>query len=314
MAIQNRGQFAALYDGVGVGGQKIVTSLLGKYVKEIKAIHPDVFPKVTLSEGKFKRFVASAPFGDVPEKPEGNRYTYDIIMQGGTKDVTPKSWAMGFRWTEEAQEDDQFGELKKGLKYLMFSMRRVEDKEAAKILANGFTSQKTIDGGYLFSTSHSLTRGGTAANRPSSDADLDYTGLAQAFIDLGTNTKLESGQLVQPPTSYKLVVPQALEFQAYETIASVGKPDSAENNVNAVKARRKIEIVVWPDLDAYDTDAWYLVPSDDDANGLVYLERIPIQQKPMVEDTDTGDQLIRIRCRKVWDSVFWQNLYGTTGA
>lgn len=314
MAAQTRGQFPALYDGVGTGGMKVVTALLGKYAKEIKPIHPNVFPKVTLSSGKFKRYVASAPFLDVPEKPEGNPYSFDLIMQAGTKDVTPKEYGLGFRWTETADEDDEFDELKKRTRYLMFSMRRTEDKAAAQVLGNGFTTQKTIDSVALFSTAHTLKRGGTAKNRPSSDSDLDYTGLAQAFTDLGTDSKLESGALVQPPMSYKLVVPQALEFQAHETIASMGKPDTAENNINAVKARRKIELVVWPDLDALDADAWYLIPQDDDSNGLVYLERIPIRQKPVVEDTDTGDQLVRIRCRKCWDSVFWQFAYGTVGA
>jgi hypothetical protein len=314
MAVQNRGQFPALYDGVGSNGMKVVTALLGKYAEEIKPIHPNVFPKVTLSSGKFKRYVASAPFLDVPEKPEGNPYSFDLIMQAGTKDVTPKSWGLGFRWTEEADEDDEFDELKKRSKYLMFSQRRTEDKQAAAVLGNGFTTQKTIDGVALFSTAHVLKRGGTAKNRPSTDADLDYTALAQAFTDLGTDSKLESGALVQPPMSYKLVVPQASEFLAYEVTASMGKPDTADNNVNAVKARRKIDIVVWPDLDSIDNDSWYLIPSDDDRNGLIYLERVPMKLKPIVEDTETGDLLIRIRSRKVWDSVFWQFAYGTVGA
>lgn len=314
MATQNRGLFPALYDGVGNNGMKVVSGLLGKFAKEIKPIHPSVFPKVTLSSGKFKRYVNSAPYLDVPEKPEGNPYSYDIIMQAGTKDITPKEYGLGTRWTEAADEDDEFDELKKRLKYLMFSARRTEDKAAAAVLGNGFVTQKTIDGVALFSTAHVLKRGGTAKNRPSSDADLDYTSLSQAFIDLGTDSKLENGALVQPPMSYKLVIPQALEFLAYEITATMGKPDTNENNVNAVKARRKIEIVVWPDLDAIDSDAWFLVPADDDSNGLVYLERIPWRQKPIVEDTDTGDSLVRLRSRKCWDSVQWVFSYGTTGA
>lgn len=314
MSVQNRGQVPALYDGVGNNGNKSVDALLGKYAKELPVFHSKVFPKVTLASGKFKREVRIAPYLDVPEKPEGTPYSFDILMQAGSKDITPKEYGLGTRWTEAAQEDDEFDVLKKRLKYMMFSAKRMEDKTAAGVLSNGFSSQTTIDGVALFSTAHVLKRGGTAKNRPSADADLDYTALAQAFTDLGTDSKLENGALVQPPMSYKLVVPQALEFQAYETTASMGKPDTAENNVNAVKARRKIEIVVWPDLDASDSDAWFLIPADDDSNGLIYLERIPWRKKPMVEDTDTGDQLIRIRGRKAWDSLDWQFLYGTSGA
>lgn len=314
MSIQVRGEVPALYDGVGNNGSKVVTALLGKYAKEIQPIHPNVFPKITLSSGKFKRYVATSPFLDVPEKAEGTPYTFDLIMQAGTKDITPKEYGLGFQYTETADEDDEFDELKKKSKYLIFSARRTDDKAAAAVLGNGFTSQKTIDAVALFSTAHVLKRGGTAKNRPSSDMDLDYTALAQAFTDLGTDSKLESGALVQPPMSYKLVVPQALEFQAHETIATMGKPDTAENNVNAVKARRKIELVVWPDLDAIDADAWYLIPQDDDSNGLVHCERIPMRLKPIVEDTKTGNQLIRMRYRRVFESVFWQFAYASTGA
>ena len=63
---QTRGTFPALQDNV----DKQITALLGKNVREIQPHYPQLFPKVTF-DSKFKRFVTSAPFGDVPEKPEG---------------------------------------------------------------------------------------------------------------------------------------------------------------------------------------------------------------------------------------------------
>lgn len=308
MAIQNRSQFSALYDNV----DKIVSGLIGKSVKEHPVIYTKTFKKMT-SGKKFERFVSSAPFGDVPEKPEGTPYSFDIIQQGYTKDVTPLEYGLGFRHTETADEDDQYDELKKKSKYLVFSMRQVEEKQAANVFQNGFTTQLTADAVALFSTSHTLKRGGTAKNRPSTDADLSVSALVTAFTDLATDTKIESGHLGMPPNAYQLHVAPANEMLAHRIIKSSGLQGSADNDTNPLKDRREITLIVNPFFTA-DTDAWFLTPTDKDQHGLVYLERIGITMPPAMTDPYTGDRLYRLRARKVWDSIWWQNAYGTVGA
>lgn len=307
MAVQNRGLTPALYDNV----DKAVTTYLGKSAKEIPTIYTRIFRKMT-SDRKFERTTSFAPFGDVPAKPEGNEYAFDIIMQAYTKDITPVEYGLGFAVTETAMEDDQYDLLAKKAQFLMFSMRNVEERAAADVLNNGFTTQKTADAVALFSTAHLLKRGGTAKNRPSTDADLSITSLAQAFIDLATETKLESGQLTMPPDEYLLVVPAALEFTAHRVVNTVGLPGSADNDVNPVKARRKITIVVNPFLT--DTDGWFLIPSSSARHELVYLERKAITMPAPDTDPKTGNRLYKLRARKAWDSVDWRHCYGTTGA
>jgi len=307
MAIQNRGQFGALYDNV----DKAIEALIGKQVKEIPTIYTKLFQKMESSK-KFERITTSAPFGDVPEKPEGNPYQFDIIQQGYTKDITPLEFGLGFEWTETAEEDDQYDELKKKSKYLTFSMRQVEEKQAAAVFNNGFSTQLTADGLSLFNTAHTLKRGGTAKNRPSTDADLSIASLTTAFTDLATETKIESGQLGMPPSEYLLVVHPANEMNAHRIVKSSGLPGSADNDINPVKASRTLTVVVNPFLT--DTDAWYLVPASSERHGLVYLQRIPITLAPMMVDARTGNKLVKLRARKCWDSVHWQNCYGTNGA
>jgi hypothetical protein len=313
--MQVRGTVPALYDNV----DKQILAFLGKEAKEIPTIYTSIF-KRQKSDKKFERYTSVAPFGDVPQKAEGAQYATDLIQQANTKDITPLEWGLAFVVTETAEEDDQFAVLAKKAKYLMFAMKQVEEKQAAAVLYGGFAASgsagtvNTADGISLFNVAHTLKRGGTAKNRPSADADLSYTALAQGFIDLGTDTKLESGQLVQPPMNYNLVVPQASEFIAYPVIASAGLPGSADNDVNAVKARRKINLIVNPFLDAGDSDSWYLVPSDDSRHELIYLERLPITLKPPAEDVMTGNRVYRLRARKTWDAVDWRNVYGTQGA
>jgi hypothetical protein len=304
---QVRGYTPALYDNV----EKVVTSLLGKQFKEISSIYPKLFGKMDSSK-KFERIVTMAPMGDVPEKPEGNPYVFDIIQQAYTKDITPIEYGMGFEVTETAEEDDQYDELKKRTKYLMFSMKQVEDKQAAAVLNNGFTTQTTADEVALFSTAHLLKRGGTAKNAPSTDADLTITSLGQAFIDLATDTKLESGQIGAPPTEYLLVVPAQSEFIAHRIIKTTGLPGSADNDINPVKATRTITVVVNPFLT--DSDSWYLIPVDKDRHGLVYLQRVGITMAPIMTEARTGNKLVKLRARKAWDSWDWRNTYACKGA
>lgn len=289
---------------------KQVTALLDKNVRELQPIFPKLFRKQSTTR-KFERIVSFAPFGDVPQKPEGEPYATDIIQQAFTKDVTPLEWGLQFAVTETAEEDDAEDILAKKSKWLVFSMRQVQDKQAALVFDNGFTTQTTADAVALFSTAHTLKRGGTAKNRPSSDADLSVTSLAQAFIDLDTDTKIESGQIVMPAKGFYLHVAPANRFNAMRIIKSALIPGEANNDINPMKDL-DITIVVNPFL--ADTDAWYLVPKDKEANGLVYMERRAIYQPAPMTDADTGNRLYKLRARMVWDSIDWRNLYGTIGA
>src|SRR3954465_6479727 len=98
--MQTRGNFAALYDNV----DKRILAFLGQSVKEIPTIYTGIFRKET-SDRKFERFTSSAPFQDVPQKPEGTPYAADVIMQADTKDIPPLEWGLAFQVTETAEED-----------------------------------------------------------------------------------------------------------------------------------------------------------------------------------------------------------------
>jgi hypothetical protein len=305
--MQLRMQIPANVDNV----DKLVTALLDKQVKELQPVFTKLFKKQTTSK-KFERIVTVAPYGDVPEKPEGEEYQTDLIMQAWTKDVTPLEWGLMAEISETAEEDDLEDILSKKTRYLVFSMRQVQDKQAALVFTNGFTTQTTADGVALYSTAHLLKRGGTAKNRPTTDADLSVTSLAQAFIDLDTDTKIESGQIVRAATGFYLHVAPANRFNAMRILKSSLIPGEANNDINPMKDL-DITVVVNPFLTA-DTDAWFLVPKGKEENGLVYMERKPIHQPPAMTDPRTGSRLYKLRARMCWDSIDWRNSYGNTGA
>jgi len=289
---------------------KLMTALLDKNVRELAPIHTKLFKKQSTGK-KFERTVTVAPYGDVPQKPEGEEYSTDLIMQANTKDVTPLEWGLMAEISETAEEDDLENILAKHAKFLTFSMGQVAEKQAANVFINGFSTQTTADGVALYSTSHTLKRGGTAKNTGSAAADLSVTSLAQGFIDLDTDTKLESGQIVAPAKGFYLLVAPANRFNALRIVKSVKDPESANNAINPL-SDLDITVVVNPFLT--DSDAWFLVPKDKDANGLLYLERKPVYQPPPMTDPRTGSRLYKLRARMVWDSVDWRNNYGNPGA
>ncbi len=289
---------------------KKMTALLDDNVRKLAPIYEKLFRKQSTKK-KFERVVTVAPYGDVPQKPEGEEYATDLILQAYTKDITPLEWGLMAEITETAEEDDLEDILSQHAKFLIFSMQQVAEKQAAAVFNLGFSTQTTADGVALYSTAHTLKRGGTAKNTASSAADLSTTSLAQAFIDLDTDTKLESGQLVGPAKGYYLLVAPANRFNASIIVKSVQDPTSANNAINPLN---DLDITVVVDPFLTDTDAWFLVPKSKDANGLVYLERRAMYQPPPGVDVRTGNRLYKVRARMTWDSIDWRNSYGNPGA
>jgi hypothetical protein len=306
MAIQTRGVFPDLYDNV----DKMVYALLGKQLKELPPIWPAVYIRKT-SDRKFERYTTVAPFGEVPPKPEGAPYQFDLIKAGWTKDVTPVEYGLGFEVTQTALEDDQYDVLTKNAQWLSFSARATQERVAAAPYNNGFSTELSADGVSLFNTAHPLAGGGAARNKLATPADLSFDSLAQALTDVQVETKLESGQLVAPVQSWILYVPPALEFLAERIINSTQIPGSNDNDINSIKSRSRIRLVVNPYLT--DLDAWFLVASDN-SHGMCFLDRVGITAQPADQDPRTGNRLYKVRARFTAASTHWQGVFASEGA
>jgi hypothetical protein len=304
---QTRGMFDALYDNV----DKAMFGIMKDKLKELPRIYPDYF-NIKTSDRKFERVVTWVPFGDTQLLGEGEAYPTDTLRQAYTKDFLHTKNALGFEVTQEALEDDAENILQRCGDLLAFSARYVEEGRAANVLNNGFTTETTPDGVSLFNTAHPLKGGGTARNRPATDADLSATSLSQAMIDVQTDQKDQRGHLAAPINSWKLIVPPHLEFLADRLINSTGMPGSADNDRNPIKARRTWDLIVNPRLS--DTDAWFLLAGNKSQHALTFYRRVPIQMLPMEIDPRTKNRIFTIRHRfslGAWDYV---GTYGTAGA
>lgn len=304
---QVRGTFDALYDNI----DKSLMGIMKGQLKELPKIYSEYY-NIKSSDRKFERVVTYVPFGDTAAKAEGDTFAMDQIRQGYTKDFTHTENGLGFEVTQTAMEDDAENLLSRAGEWLAFSARYVEEGRAANPLNNGFTTETTPDGVSLFNTAHVLRSGGTAKNRPSTDADLSAQSLAQAMIDLQTDQKDEAGHLAAPVTSWNLVIPPALEFLADRLINSSGLPGSSDNDRNPLKSRRTWNIIVNPRLT--DPDAWFLLASNKSQHGLTFYRRVPITLEPSTKDARTCNTIVKVRHRFSVGAWTWVGAYGSAGA
>lgn len=308
--MQTRGNFPDLYDRI----EKTVRTIIFDSLSELKPIYKQ-YTNMKSSSKKFERVLSVTPFGDVPQKDEGQVYALDIIRPGWTKDFVHVEFGLGFEITETALEDDEFDVLIRSSEMLAWSARYVQEKQAADAFLNlsgPNGAAQTPDGVSIFNTAHVLKGGGTARNMLAVDADLSIDSLATALQDIQLQTKMESGQLVAPITSFKLVVPPGNQMLAARLLQSSGLPGSAENDINPVKALRQIDLVVNPLIT--DTDAWYLIAANKRMHGLTSYVRVPTKMAPRMQDPFTGNFIYKIRFRQSWGAWMWQGVFGSVGS
>lgn len=307
---QVRGTFPDLYDRI----EKTVQTIIFTSLKELPAIYKQ-YTNMRTSSKKFERVLSVTPFGDVPQKDEGQVYALDIIRPGWTKDFVHVEFGLGFEITETALEDDEFDVLIRSSEMLAWSARYVQEKQAADAFLNlsGPNGAATSpDGVSIFNTAHVLKGGGTARNMLAVDADLSIDSLATALQDIQLQTKMESGQLVAPISDFDMIVPPGNEMLAERLISSSGLPGTAENDINPVRKRKRLNLIVNPLIT--DTDAWYLVASNKRMHGLTSYVRTPTKMAPKMQDPFTGNFIYKIRFRQSWGAWMWQGTFGSVGS
>lgn len=304
---QTRATFSQLSDNT----DRLIYVMLDKQLKRLPNIWKQ-YTNIDQSDRMTEISLGVTGFDDVPEKPEGQPYALAQIRPGFQKSVTHTEFGYAFLVTQTALEDDRYKQLNKHAMWFAFSSGYVQERRAANLFNNGFSTETTADGLSIFNTAHLLGGGGTFRNRPSADVDLSWNALRDAITDLSTETKNDSGQLAMAVQDLILLVPPQLEMLADRIVNSTQLPGSADNDRNSIKARRDIKIVVNSLLT--DNDAWFLLAANKDLHGIKAYERIPITQEEPRTEALTGNRLYPVRWRYSWFGETAQNIWGTAGA
>lgn len=250
-----------------------VKTWYGQKYKEYPNEYLAIFEKAT-SQRAFEEEVGITGFGLAQIKTEGNGIAFDDQEQGYISRYTHVTYGLGFIITREMFDDGiavTVALRKAGA--LAYSIRQTKETVHANILNRAFNSSYTMgansDGKELCATDHPNKSGGTWRNELSTPADLSEASLEQACIDIGA-FKTDRG-LTIAVRPMKLIVPTALEFDAYRILKSIGRVDTANNDINAINASNKLPQGIAVNHYLTDSDAWFV--KTDCPDGLKSVER-----------------------------------------
>jgi len=217
--------------------------------------------------------------------------------------------ALGYAITRKAIDDNlyktQFHPSNLGL---IESFQQTKEIYGSNILNTATTYNANIggDGVALCSTSHPID-GGTVANKPTTDVDLNEATLLNGMISIRTNFKDQAGLKVFA-RGRKLIVPPQLEPVAIRLTKTELRPGTADNDVNAIlsTAGGLPEGYMVNDFltSAY---AWFLLTNID---GLSYMERVKFETDMQV-DFVTDNLLVKGYERYSFGYYNWRSIYGS---
>lgn len=250
-----------------------VKTWFGQKYKEYPIEYLDIFEKMN-STRAFEEEVGVTGFGLAAIKNEGTGIAYDEQEQGFVSRYTHITYGLGFIITREMYEDGIAVTVAlRRANSLAFSIRQTKEIVGANILNRAFTAAYTMgsnsDGKELCATDHPNKAGGTWRNELSTAADLSESALEQACIDIAGFTTDKGLTIAIRPKA--LIIPQALEFDAYRILESIGQSGTANNDINALRSSGKFPQGIMVNHYLTDTDAWFI--KTDCPDGLKYMER-----------------------------------------
>ena len=217
--------------------------------------------------------------------------------------------ALGYAITRKAIDDNlyktQFHPSNLGL---IESFQQTKEIYGANVLNTATTYNANIggDGKALCATDHPID-GGTVANRPAVDVDLNESTLLNAMIAIRTNFKDQAGLKVFA-RGRKLIVPPQLEPVAIRLTKTELRPGTADNDVNAIMMTAGGLPEGYMVNDFLTNQYWWFLLTNID--GLSYMERIKFETDMQV-DFVTDNLLVKGYERYSFGYYNWRAIYGS---
>ena len=280
----------------------------GKY-EQIPRQWDKIFTKHT-SKMALERTAEMRFLGYAQLKTEGGQTSFD--NSAGERFVYNQEHieiGLGYAITRKAIDDNlyksQFAPSNLGL---MESFNQTEELYGANVLNTAQTYNSAIggDGVALCSASHPID-GGTVANQPAIQADLNEATLLNGMISIRTNFRDQAGLKVFA-RGRKLIVPPQLEPVAIRLLKTELRPGTADNDTNAIlmTAGGLPEGYMVNDY-LTSSYAWFLLTNID---GLSYMERVKFETDMQV-DFVTDNLLVKGYSRFSFAYYNWRAIYGS---
>ncbi len=246
--------------------------------------------------------------GTLPGKDEGEQFTLDEILMGGTKTYTAEPFGLAVEITWEAWRDELYGVMREMVRELARASRNRQEVSAWSVLNNAFSTSFVgfTSGEELCKTAHVGLDGTSSANRPSPDISFSQTGLQNAITRFENMT--DERNLPRLMTPSLIVLAPENKFIAREVLGSPQRAYTSDNEINALIE----EDLAWMVCHYITTSTyWYLAArkGEHDIN-FMWRDR-PIFD--MFDDPWTRNAIASAYQRHTEGYGTWRGIDGSTG-
>lgn len=266
---------------------------------------------IETSEKAYEQDVQVTGFGLAPVKGQGAPVSYDSETQGFVSTYVHTAYALGYIVTHEELKDNQYKEVAtRRAKANAFSINQTVETVSAFLYNNAFSGTYFTmpDGQPLISAAHVQVTGGTFSNALTPAADLSEASLEDISIQIMQMT-MDRGLKIAAMGQSLHIAPNE-HFNANRIMKSVLQSDTANNNINVLKATNAFPKGI--KLNHYFTQpsAWFVrtnIP-----NGMTFFWR----EKPQFEqdnDFDTKNAKAACYMRFSLGCTDPRGVYGSNG-
>lgn len=282
-----------------------IRSIFGQSYRE----HPQYASKifdVRSSEKNAETSVQVTGFGLARRKESGAEITMDAAKQGYSNRVAHTVWALGYRITEEARDDNLYNSVVKKLTPMLAkSMRTTKEIVAHNILNGAFSGNTYGDGTYLIANNHP-TESGNQSNIAATAADISDAALRAMYYQI---RQAKDDKNIPVDLGIKnIIAPVTKELEIKEILKSDKLVNTNYNNINVWNNNLIKGIICSPYLTS--SSAWFL--QTDCPEGLIEYNR-----KPLTIDVDTDfltkDVIVTARARYSHTCNDWRSIFGNQG-
>jgi phage major head subunit gpT-like protein len=217
--------------------------------------------------------------------------------------------ALGYAITRKAIDDNlyktQFQPSNLGL---IESFNQTKEIYGANVFNTATTYNSSIggDGKAMCATDHPID-GGTVANKPTVEVELNEASLLNGMIAIRTNFRDQAGLKIMA-RARKLLVPPQLEPVAIRLTKTELRPGTADNDVNAIMSTAGGLPEGYMVADYFTSaTAWFLQTN---ITGLSFMERIKFETDMQV-DFVTDNLLVKGYERYSFSYYNWRAIYGS---
>ena len=246
-------------------------------------------------------------FGLARRKESGAEITMDAAKQGYSNRIAHTVWALGYRITEEARDDNLYQQTINRLTPLLSkSMRTTKEIVAHNILNGAFSGNTYGDGQVLVCNSHP-TESGNQSNIAATSADISDSALRAMYYQI---RQAKDDKNIPIDLSIKnIIAPVTKELAIKEILKSDKLVNTNYNNINVWNSNLIKGVICSPYLTS--STAWFL--QTDCSDGLIQYNR-----KGLTIDVDTDfltkDIIVTARERYSHTVNDWRSIYGNQGA